>query len=180
MLAGKSNIAFASAEHDWQLSLPSGWSVLPKFPGEMKSGAPPLEVFAHPQDPALSMTWMRSMNPVGLRFWRQFEEATARPGLISPVLAHELIFQVFPLLGRTVTAFVVILPDGSRALELTEEISDTNSCSEAMRGYHLLLPVKTTEQGPPYMQQIVFCARLSKFAQEIVEIIRAARSFRYY
>lgn len=169
-----------SSDRGWNVCLPMGWKVLPKMAGEISRGLDNVEVFAHPADPALSITWMCSGKQIRQRLLERFNQSTAMIGAINPAEAQEIMSQIFPLMGKVVTAFSVVLGDGQRALELTEEIMPfAGSSIEAMRGYHLLMPVRTPAAGSPLqMQQLVFYARQSKFSQEIVDVIRSARSFR--
>ena len=171
--------AFVSADHGWNISLPSGWKALPKVPFEITSALSDVEVFAHPHDPSLSMTWMRSCNRLSDHVWQRFSHMTNTIGGIPPAEVQDLMRQLFPLMGRTASAFAVSLPDGQRALELTEEIRSIGCSNESMRGYHLVLPVRSDKASPVHMQQLVFYARASKFAQEIVQIIQSARSFKH-
>lgn len=176
--------AFVSPEHGWNISLPSGWKALAKVPFEVSSGLSDVEVFAHTQDPSLSMTWMRSRNKTSAHVLQRFNQMTTTIGGIPPAEVQELMMQIFPLMGRTASAFAVSLPEGLRALELTEEIHSIACSNESMRGYHLVLPVRNDDSSTAlpasmYMQQLVFYARASKFAQEIVQIIQSARSFKH-
>ena len=168
-----------SSERGWNVCLPLGWKVLPKAAGEVSFGLDNVEVFAHPADPALSICWICSPKQISQRLWQHFCQATMMIGSINPAQAQEIMSQAFPLMGKVVTAFSVVLGDGQRAIELTEEIVPFASSSiEAMRGYHLLMPVKSKETSPLHMQQLVFYARQSKFSEEIVDVIKSARSFR--
>lgn len=168
-----------SSDYGWGLSLPSGWHVLPKLPGESEFGLACVEVFSHPHDPSLSLTWMRSNREISDSYMLKFRQASSALGLISAAHAHEIISEFFPLMGRAVTAFSVELPGGQVALEISEEIVALGSSSEPMRGYHLLLPASSGDNKPLQMQQLVFYARMSKFAQEIYSVIQTARSFKY-
>lgn len=169
-----------SSQDGWNLSLPKGWRVLPKVPIEISQGLDNIEVFAHPNDPSLSITWMRSANEIGLRGWQNYSALSRTIGAISASDAKEAVQEIFPLMGTAVTAFVVALSDGQKAIELTEEITPVGGGTESMRGYHLVLPVRSSRPLSPFMQQLAFYARTSKFAQEIVEVIRSARSFGYF
>lgn len=177
--ASQSAKAFISSDHGWDIKLPSGWKALPKVPFEITSALSDVEVFAHPQDPSLSMTWMRSRNRISDHVRQRFTHMTTTIGGIPAGEVQELMMQIFPLMGRTASAFAVSLPDAQRGLELTEEITSIGCSNESMRGYHLVLPVRSQDAHPLYMQQLVFYARASKFAQEIVQIIQSARSFKY-
>ncbi len=209
-----------SSENGWNICLPLGWKVLAKHPSEIDFALDNIEVFAHPNDPSLSITWMRSVNSVSNDYLDIYKRITAITGSIPPAQAQEVISPVFPLIGRVVTAFAVKLADGNTALELTEEIKPTGTNTQAMRGYHLLIasanrrtePVSSKgpnpaqslyqsqgpspaqslyqskgpnpaqslyqSKGPIHMQQLVFYARASKFAHEIVEVLASARSYR--
>jgi hypothetical protein len=166
--------------YGWNISLPFGWRVLPGVDGGAGQEFENIEVFAHQQDPSLSMTWMRTGSTAGRRLWHEFCQSTLRMGSIPSGQAQELIAQIFRLIGRVDTARVISLPDGQRALEITEVIGSSGSPADPVRGYHLVLPVRNSGAGPVYMQQLCFYARAGKFAQEIGAVMKSARSFRYF
>lgn len=177
-----SNVASNSfvSSHGWSLSLPLGWRVLPKAKEEVNFGLDTIEVFAHPQDPSLSLTWMCSSSQLSSDAFRRFVSCCERPAAIPPAEAHSLISSIFPLMGKVATAFAVQLADGQRALEFTEEIASFGGGNEPLRAYHLFFPLQKLEgepNGTMQMQQLVFYARQSKFAQEIVGVLQSARSF---
>ena len=166
--------------YGWNLTLPQGWLALKQDPCEITHGLENVEVFVHAQDPSLSMTWMRTSRDTGLRLWRRFLEATIQMGSLPESEAQELMTHIFRLLGQVDTAGVISLPDGQRALEITEIIKSFNGTDEPMHGYHLVFPVKSSStHGPHYMQQVSFYARKSKFAQEITIVMKSARSFHH-
>lgn len=177
-----SNLASNSfvSSHGWSLSLPLGWRVLPKAKEEVNFGLDTIEVFAHPQDPSLSLTWMCSSSQLSSEAFKRFLSCCERPAAIPPAEAQSLISSIFPLMGKVATAFAVQLADGQRALEFTEEIPSFGGGSEPLRAYHLFFPFERQADEPDsttQMQQLVFYARQSKFAQEIVGVIQSARSF---
>ncbi|MBX9723881.1 MAG: hypothetical protein K2X81_20915, partial [Candidatus Obscuribacterales bacterium] len=143
----------------WNLSLPHGWTVLPKAPSEKWEAFDNIEVFSHPHDPSLSMTWMRTSTTAGLRVWAHYATSTISMGSIAPEVAQEIMSQVFALIGKVTQAQVISLPDGQRALEITEEIAPMGTAVEPMLGYHLLLPVRGSGTNTPRMQQLAFYAR---------------------
>jgi hypothetical protein len=180
MYAANSMKGYCS-QYGWNLALPCGWRVLPKDPSEVAHGLENIEVFAHVQDPSLSMTWMRTGRPIGLRLWQCFCAATIQMGPVPPEEAQELMAYIFRLIGQADRALVISLPDGLRALEVTEEIKSFSGVDESMQGYHLVLPVRGSASGnaSPHMQQLSFYARSGKFAREIAGVMKSARSFQY-
>lgn len=185
-MISSSNLSTAQAstanflsEHGWAICLPLGWNALPKCEQETNFGLNTIEVFAHPNDPSLSLTWMCSSSQFSIELLERFAFVSKHPGLIPPAEAQSLISSVFPLMGRVVTAYAVQLADGQPAIELTEEIQSFAGGAEPLRAYHLLFPARGhgKESGPGKMQQLVFYARQSKFSQEIVGVIQSARSF---
>ncbi len=166
--------------YGWNMSLPYGWRVLPRDPSELSSSTESIEVFVHPQDPSLSMTWTRSPRDIGKRLWQQFCLTTLQMGAASTTEVQELMTYIFRLIGSVETAVVITLPDGQRALEITEQIKSFGNVGECMQGYHLICPVRRASQSAPlYMQQLSFYARSSKFKQEIASVMKSARSFQY-
>ncbi|MBX9688850.1 MAG: hypothetical protein K2X27_19230 [Candidatus Obscuribacterales bacterium] len=182
MLSFSPGIGFSSVQ-GFQITLPKMWRALPKSKTELLPGLDEIEVFADPNDPALSLTWMRSSTPVARETIERFQRATRIPGAIDASESHEIIMSCFPIMGRAVTAFSIELEDRQKALEVTELIKPQGTAAEALRAYHLLMRYSAInenykETGNYYMQQLVFYARASVFAERIVEIIYSARSFR--
>lgn len=164
----------------WRLSLPDGWTVLAGVDGKPINTNKPIVFTENASDPDAScLTWMRGDRPVTSQAWLQFSTTTMLSGPIGSKEAQAATLTMFPIAGKVVEANAVRLPDGNKALELFEEITDENG-SVTSQGYQLIFSGKTDEPGAMYMQRLVFYAKAEKFKQALPVVRAAARSFEYF
>lgn len=167
----------------WRMVLPQDWSLMGTIDGEPLNTNRPL-VFCQPAsssklDPP-ALTWMRADRPVSSDSWLQFSTTTMLSGPVGSREAEAAVSGTFAIAGKVVEANVVRLPDGNKALELIEEICDTESGAVTSQGYQLIFSVRADEPGPLYMQRLVFYSSVDSFKQLLPEVRAAARSFEYF
>lgn len=167
----------------WKISLPSGWAPMGTVEGQPLNTNRPLVFFDQNSDDKLdppAITWMRADRPVSSEAWLQFSTTTMLSGPVGSREAESATLSAFPVAGNVVEANVVRLPDGNKALELIEEMTDTESGAVSTQGYQLIFSVRADEPGPLFMQRLVFYCKPDKFKRLLPLVRESARSFEYF
>jgi hypothetical protein len=167
----------------WRISLPEGWGPMGVLSGEPLNTNRPI-VFCDNKstnrlDPP-SITWMRADRPITSEAWLQYSTTTMLSGPVGAKEAQAATLAAFPIAGKVIEANVVRLPDGNKALELIEEITDTESGAVSSHGYQLIFSVRNDEPGPVLMQRLVFYSSPVEYKKLLPEVRIAARSFEYF
>lgn len=179
MLVSEKKNQFISPDQ-WRLSLPDGWTVLAPVDGNPLNTNRPIVFCAEASNPdAPCLTWMRADRPATSDAWLQFCTSTMLSGTIGSREAQAAVLTSFPIAGKVVEASAVRLPDGNKAIELIEEITD-ESGAVTSAGYQLIFSCKTDEPGAMYMQRLVFYSNSENFKQMLPVVRDAARSFEYF
>ncbi len=184
MLVSEKRNEYVSSDR-WRIALPSGWAPMGTIEGDPLNTNRPL-VFCEQQtadkvdlDPP-ALTWMRADRPITSEAWLQFSTTTMLSGPVGSREAEAAALSAFPIAGKVIEANVVRLPDGNKALELIEEISDTETGAVTSEGYQLIFSVRSDEPGPLLMQRLVFYFNTEGFKRLLPEVRSAARSFEYF
>ncbi len=127
----------------------------------------------------LSLTWMVSGQPADELALLKFDRATMFAGRLDPEEAGEAVREIFPLVGHILSAAVVTLPDGQRALEYVETISANDDLPVRKMTYSLILPYCASFGAPVHFQKLCYMATPLAFNLQFSEIVEAARSLQF-
>lgn len=167
--------AMYESEFGWAIELPPNWKRLSRRNSGEQA---PVAVFSTPDDWSLSLTWMTSGRSVNEKSLADFDRAMFFSGRINVEDAAAIVDPIFPLVGKILSAAVVTLSDGQRALEYVETISEKNNLPVKKMSYSLILPaVNGSYRNPIYFQRLSFSATPSEFENRIADIVHAVRSF---
>jgi len=163
------------SEYGWVMIPPAGWEKLPNSDAPVLAVHRPI-VFSSLDDPDLSMTWMVAGHAVKEAAAQRFKDVTGNPD----ATAEDLIAiapAIFPMIGRADSCEVVILADGSRAIEVIESYGQDDT-GEGSNGYQLMWPLRGAGVDQVF-QKLCFYAPADKFAENLPQVRQAARSFYY-
>lgn len=165
------------SDFGWSLVPPPGWEQLGAEGGAASTHRPLAVVFAAAGAWSLSLSWMVSARKTDAETACLFQTTTMLAGPLSAEEARAVLQRIFPPGGEIEEACAVTLPDGSKALEITETIIQPGTL-ETRKGYQLVLPVSGSD-GSCHFQRLSFQAPAREFFALSAEIRKSARTFHY-
>jgi hypothetical protein len=167
------------SEFGWAVTLPPGWSRREGTGTDYLAAETYPVAFTSETIAPAALTWMVLGGEVPAELAAEFELFTLSAHTVDAAAAGRLAKEFFPLLGTVSRAEVIRLPDGTRALELTESFID-HVTTEERSAYHLLSPLFIGGPGSlPHFQRLCFYAESNHFYKNIETVQSISRSFHY-
>lgn len=163
----------------WVMSLAPGWQCLTSdIIPDSKQPVSNVVTFFPSQDSLVSLSWMYTIKSVPEAVSSAFVRGTTTTGPRNPAEAASLIESIYPLLGTITNSQVLLLLDGSRALELEESFVQ-EATGEDKNSYQLIFPIHGRPTSPVRFQRLCLYATQPVYKLWANDAINTARSFHY-
>ena len=156
------------SEFEWSLLILSPW-----VPDNIINAPGKAVRFVIPGENPLHLTWMQTTRLLESQVVEAFELATMLSGALGLDEALSVLQRIWPPAGILLSAGVVDMPDGKKAIETTEKIVAAQGGQEQF-AYQLLLPVKNNSVGN--FQRLYFYAPTAEFDTQIEQVRQMSRS----
>jgi hypothetical protein len=167
------------SEFGWAIALPPNWSRREGTGSDLVLSPSYPVTFISDDIAPNSLTWMVLGGEVDAEATAEFEMTTMLPRPVDTRAAAALTQKFFSLMGSITNAEAVRLPDGTRALELTESFTDESAAPDRA-AYHLIVPLFSGGPGdPPAYQRLCYYSDADQFARTFNVIRAVCRSFQY-